>query len=226
MKTKPLTSLFVFTFLFFFIASLAAFIESSEGWGKDYLNKEIEKWKPLAEQGKAEAQNELGELYRVIGNYTEAAEWHKRAAEQGNSEGQYILCWLYRQGHGVVEDFSKAEMWCRRAAVQGHVYAQYQLGWLHRQGYKMIQDYVESAKWYRRAAEQGYGYAQSSLGEMHEKGHGVAKNFIKAHMWFNLSVANGDEGGSEKRDAVEDKMTSEQIAKAQKLAREWMEKYK
>ena len=42
-------------------------------------------------------------------------------------------------------------------------------------------------------------------------------------MWFNLATANGHERGSENRDNVAEKMTSDQIAEAQKMAREMVE---
>jgi hypothetical protein len=42
-------------------------------------------------------------------------------------------------------------------------------------------------------------------------------------MWFNLAAANGRENGSEGRDLVAKKMTSDQIAEAQRMAREMVE---
>ena len=42
-------------------------------------------------------------------------------------------------------------------------------------------------------------------------------------MWFNLATANGRERGSENRDNVAIKMTSDQIAEAQRMASEMVE---
>ena len=42
-------------------------------------------------------------------------------------------------------------------------------------------------------------------------------------MWFNLATANGHERGSENRDNVVIKMTSDQLAEAQRMAREMVE---
>ena len=47
----------------------------------------------------------------------------------------------------------------------------------------------------------------------------------KAHMYFNIASANGLEDGKSRRNILEKKMNLEQIAKAQTLAREWMEKH-
>ncbi len=43
-------------------------------------------------------------------------------------------------------------------------------------------------------------------------------------MWLNLAAASGIDVSSKARDLVAKEMTSEQIAEAQKMAREWMEK--
>ena len=44
-------------------------------------------------------------------------------------------------------------------------------------------------------------------------------------MWFNIAAALGDKEAKENRDIVAKKMTPADISKAQKLAREWMEKH-
>jgi TPR repeat protein len=54
---------------------------------------------------------------------------------------------------------------------------------------------------------------------MHYMGRGVPQDYVLAHMWFNLSAARG--GSAERRDSILHQMTREQIAEAQKLAREW-----
>ena len=53
------------------------------------------KWKPLAEQGDAVAQHNLGGMYRtglgVPQNYETAVKWYRRAAEQGHAESEFNL---------------------------------------------------------------------------------------------------------------------------------------
>ena len=65
---------------------------------------------------------------------------------------------------------------------------------------------------------------------MYEHGEGVTQDYVAAHKWFNLAAANKPPGESrdgsvDNRDIVAAKMTPEQIAEAQKLAREWMEQH-
>ena len=91
-------------------------------------------------------------------------------------------------------------------------------------GQGVLQDHKEAVKWYTKAAEQGYASAQSNLGVMYDNGRGVVQDHAKAHMWFNLAAANGYEIGRKNRDIIAKEMTSDQIAEAQKMAREWMAK--
>ena len=55
---------------------------------------------------------------------------------------------------------------------------------------------------------------------MYEKGQGVVQDYTLAHMWLNLAAIKGDSILIENRDTVAKRMTSQQIAQAQKLARE------
>jgi len=75
------------------------------------------------------------------------------------------------------------------------------------------------------AVEQGHASAQNNLGVMYYKGQGVPKEYAMAHMYFKIAVVSGDEVAIENRSIVEWKMTSSQLEKAEKLAREWMRKH-
>ena len=61
--------------------------------------------RPLAKQGDAPAQYNLGTMYRngqgVPQDYTKAANWYRKAAEQGLSTAQKTLAVLYHNGQGV-----------------------------------------------------------------------------------------------------------------------------
>jgi TPR repeat protein len=92
-------------------------------------------------------------------------------------------------------------------------------------GEGVLQDYKEAVKWWTKAAEQGYAKAQYNLGVMYSQGQGVLQDHAKAHMWYNIAAAHGLEQARTNRDTLAEKMTSEQIAEAQKMAREWMEKH-
>ena len=71
----------------------------------------------------------------------------------------------------------------------------------------------------------GRARAQALLGSMYVQGQGVPQDYVLAHKWVNLAAAQGGETGDiavKTRDLVANEMTPEQIAEAQRLAREWM----
>jgi TPR repeat protein len=121
-------------------------------------------WTPLAEQGDASAQYNLGLLYNggqgVPLNYAVAASWWRMAADQGLAEAQYNLGVLYDEGHGVPQDYAAAASWMRMAADQGLAEAQLKIGFWYKTGERVSQDYAAAAGWYRKAAGQGYKTAQ------------------------------------------------------------------
>jgi TPR repeat protein len=106
------------------------------------------------------------------------------------------------------------------AAAQGISYAQYNLGFMYANGRGVVQDYAEAVRWYKLAAAQGDAKAQYNLGVMYAKGQGVLQNNVQAHMWFNIAAVKGDKDAVKNREFVANKMTAEQIAQAQRLAKE------
>ena len=65
----------------------------------------LREFRPLAEQGNAEAQFNLGAMYNfgygVPQDYAEGMKWLRKAAEQGNAPAQYNLGIMYAMGTGV-----------------------------------------------------------------------------------------------------------------------------
>jgi len=46
---------------------------------------------------------------------------------------------------------------------------------------------------------------------------------VLAHMFYNLAEAQGQENAQVNKGVIEQRMTREQIAEAQRLSREWLE---
>jgi len=64
---------------------------------------------------------------------------------------------------------------------------------------------------------------------MYVDGQGVPQDYVLAHLWYNLAASrltdpNRRVRAVEVRDLVARMMTAEQIAEAQRLAREWKPK--
>ena len=153
-------------------------------------------------------------------NYAVAIAKFRLSAAQGNALAQFNLGVIYHFGKGVVQDYAEAVKWYKLSAAQGHASAPYNLGVMYYDGQGVVQDYAEAVKWYKLAAAQGFAIAQSNLGVMYEIGKGVVQDYTRAHMWFSLASAVGNKNAVKGRDLVAAKMTPQQIAEAQKLARE------
>jgi TPR repeat protein len=115
-------------------------------------------------------------------------------------------------------DYTSALQLLRPLAENGNPDAQINLANMYFDGNGVPQDYKESVKWYLFAADQGSVDAQIALGFLYEYGDAVPQDYVQAHKWFDLA------GSIPYRDAVAAKMTPEQVAEAQKLAREWKPK--
>lgn len=78
---------------------------------------------PLAAQGNAVAQFNLGVLYDtgrgVWQDYVLAAQWYRKAAKQGHAAAQFNLGGLYYEGQGVPKDLVRASMWFTLAGIAG-----------------------------------------------------------------------------------------------------------
>ena len=150
-----------------------------------------------------------------------AVQWFRKAADQGNAGGQFMLGNMYDNGQGVPQDYVLAMQWYRKAADQGDAMAQNNLGNMYDNGQGVPKDYALAVQWYRKAADQGDARGQANLGGKYANGQGVPKDYTLAYMWSNLGAAGGNELGGKNRDAVAALMTSAQIGEAQRLSREW-----
>ena len=85
-------------------------------------------YEPLAKQGNAKAQFQLGHMYHegngVPQDYVKALEWFRRAADQGNADAQINLGSMYYVGQVVLQDYAEALKLYRKAADQGNARAQ------------------------------------------------------------------------------------------------------
>ncbi len=112
------------------------------------------------------------------------------------------------------------------ATEQGEAGAPLALRRLYADGLTVPRESAEAMVWYRRAAEQGNAAAQYQLGVIYFFGEGVRPDRVSAYMWFHLAGANGYAAGVPWRDRVARDMSPEQIAAAQRLAREWVEAHR
>jgi uncharacterized protein len=119
----------------------------------------LREWTPLAKQGNASAQYNLGVIYGngqgVPQDYKTAVKWYRLAAEQGDADAQYDLGVMYDNGQGVPQDYKTAVKWYSLAAKQGNAFAQGNLGVMYGLGKGVIQDIVYAHMWGNLGASNG-----------------------------------------------------------------------
>lgn len=88
-------------------------------------------WVPLADQGDANAQLNVGMMYDtgqgVAEDPARAVRLYRQSAERGHPAAQYNLGMMYASGRGIERDASQAKFWLEQAAEQGLQNARAQL---------------------------------------------------------------------------------------------------
>ena len=192
------------------------------GVGDEHHAAKIDELKARAEEGDdAGAQHLLGGCYLhgdygVQQDYELARHWLQRAADHEiPPESQQPTESL--TGKSVREASDLAWSVCL---------ASLSLAGMSLEGQGRDVDYAEAARWFDRAAQLGAGVANRYLGRLCEIGLGVPQDFVLAYAHYDQAreIAHvGTPPGSrdEERDWLALRMTPEQIAEAQSIAREW-----
>ena len=198
----------------------------------------LEEIRNRAKHGDAEAQVRMGHKffygYDVSKSNVEAANWYRKAAGQGNAEGQFFLGVMYDSGYGIDEkeigaqNQPEATHWFHKAAKGGSVAAQMKLAILYAIGLGVKEDLVESVKWYYKAAMQGNAVAQIAVGLAYFAGSGVSQNHVLAYTWLHLSAQHMvgliHPRAVRVRRYLDTHLTPKQISEAQILMRHWQPK--
>jgi TPR repeat protein len=123
-KSPLLPTLLTFTALLAAVPALADFQAGLDAYQKGDYVEAAKQWRPLAEQGDAVAQYNLGLLFidghGVPQNPAEAANWFRRAAEQDYTAAQHNLGAMYGSGQGVKRDLVQAYKWLNICAAKGN----------------------------------------------------------------------------------------------------------
>ena len=105
------------------ISTAADFSSGLTAYNKGDYTTAAKEWRPLAEQGVAAAQFNIGLMYYdghgVPLDFAQAAEWFTKAAEQDYGKAQYDLGAMYGIGKGVKRDYVQAYKWLNLCAAKG-----------------------------------------------------------------------------------------------------------
>ena len=161
-----------------------------------YDRKDVAALSRMAKAGDQVAQFNLGASYTegrgIAQNYPAAADWYRKAADQGFANAQNNLGYMYESGLGVAQNDPSAAYWYRKAADQGMAEAQNNLGALYTNSRGVAQDYATAVNYFRKAADQGHAGAYRNLGAMYSNGHGVSQDYALAINLFRKAADQGD----------------------------------
>lgn len=136
-----------------------------------------------------------------------------------------VAGWDEAQAAYKKKDYKTAAREIRKLAEKGDPRAQVNLGSLYENGQGVKRNERLAVEWYAKAAEQGDVNAQYNLGQMYLHGQGVLRSEVQALKWTILAAQTGDKEAAEMRNMMAGNMSSDDIEKAKKQAREWYAKH-
>lgn len=124
-KASVFPALLAMSLLVAAVPAWADFQAGLEAYQKGDYVEAAKQWRPLAEEGNAAAQYNLGLLYLdgrgVPESLAEAVNWFRRAAEQDYTQAQHNLGAMYGSGQGVKRDYVQAYKWLNICAAKGNI---------------------------------------------------------------------------------------------------------
>jgi TPR repeat protein len=180
-----------------------------------FSDSELAIIKTRAAVGDIKAEMDLAEAYEtgsgVPANDELAAQWCRKAAEQGYARAQNHLGTMYRMGIGVEKNKEEAVNWYRKAARQKYANAMFNLGTAYYNGDGVQSNDVVSGAWFLLAEDSGSDAAKDavarimndmSLGQvlasfekvavMFRKGDEVPHSDAEAAKWYRKAADKGD----------------------------------
>ena len=141
--------------------------------------------KTSADAGHAPSQSLLAYILDQAEFNEEAVAYYRKAAAQGEAEGEYGLGSMYAAGEGVKRDPAEARKWITRAAERGHAAAINSLAQAYIDGELGIDESqrngADALRWMRLAADAGYLPALERLAAAYRTGaYGLAVDLKQA----------------------------------------------
>lgn len=127
-----------------------------------------------SDAGHAPAQVLLADILDQAEMNEEAVSYYRKAAEQGNADGEYGLGNMYANGEGVKRDPAEARKWILRAADKNHARAITTLAQAYISGGLGLdakeRNGEEARRWVTRAADSHYVPALDHLAKAYRSG--------------------------------------------------------
>lgn len=163
-----------------------------------------------ADNGHADAQYFSGLIcfmdYCGIKEFTQAAYWFEKAAEQGHMYAQEKLAYFYECGTGIPLSYEKAIYWYTKSAEQQNPDAYYSLANFYERGKGVEQNDETAFQYYLKAASIGTtGYRSTApsilkVAQMYELGMGTTLSEVQAAKWYKKYIMFMEEDNRPFRD--------------------------
>lgn len=154
--------------------------------------KPIDRLKIAAQTGDAAAKTRYANsLYCGTDGVTdqkEAIKWYQQAAEEGDTEAEYMLgAALFH----VEKNLLQSVKWIQKAEAKKYVKAISFLGYFLITGQGIAQDKNQGFELILSAAKQGSDIAQFNLAYCFQKGWGTSVDLVQAEFWYRKATDQG-----------------------------------
>ena len=188
-------------FVFLLLAGLSSFSVAEVDRGVDAYEQgkhsvALRYWMPLARNGNALAENNLGVMYErglgVTQDFQKARSWFEKAANQGLAEAKVNLGLLYFDGSGIPQDYEKAFSLFSSAAREQIPEALHMLGLQMYSGLGVPVDFQEAFQNFKDSAVLGYPESQYMLAYIYQAGDLGRERADLAYVWSKIAVDYAD----------------------------------
>lgn len=163
-------------------------------------------------------EQEGQDIYRR-GQYQEAIEYWKKAADAGDAGSAYRLSEEFFDAKVVKRDIALAFKYLKQAAEKSDPRALTDLASLYDYGTGVQMNRERAAQLYLQAARLGMPAAMFNIASMLETGEGIGQNKIEAYKFYLLSRDQGFAPFANKAlEQMAAEMTAEQLAEAESRA--------
>lgn len=176
--------------------------------------------------GSSHAYYVLGEVFNdpyAFGEHPkEALNWYLMAAE--NDAAAYLVNGHYRPGKGQWFRLISPEgvKLTQEKADLGNQYAQFNTGLRYHFGEGVGTNYDIAEKYFIMAARQGNVEAQKFVAQNRARNTEKNSDLVFIDTWLTIASLNGDKEATRNKAKMEVNMSADQIAEAEKAAREWV----
>jgi len=178
-----------------------------------------------APRGNVEAQYYLGLAYvnglGIEKSTDEAIHWFQKAATNNHAPSQNALGSLLSKSG----DYQHANYWFKAAAAKGEPTAEYNLGVAYERGLGVPKDNAAAFHWIHESALNNYHDSIVEVAYMYKLGGGTDIDDTAAYQWLKIAWLQGDQRTESDLKEWGETMTPDQIAVAEKFAKEFREKH-